>query len=133
MIYNYVINIAVSGFYYIEIYQSNMLYTLNSYSVTCQIYSVKNILKIYLYLGCLNLFYFKDGRLGGSVGWASDFSSGHDLVVCGFEPRIGLCADSSEPGACFGSRESPSVSAPPHSYFVSVSLKNKQTLKKNFF
>ena len=41
------------------------------------------------------------GRVGGSVSWASDFSSGHDLVVCGFEPRVGLCADSSEPGACF--------------------------------
>ena len=23
-------------------------------------------------------------------------------VVCGFEPRVGLCADGSEPGACFG-------------------------------
>ena len=23
-------------------------------------------------------------------------------MVCGSEPRIGLCADSSEPGACFG-------------------------------
>ena len=22
------------------------------------------------------------GRLGGSVGWASDFGSGHDLMVC---------------------------------------------------
>ena len=29
-----------------------------------------------------------------------DFGSGHDLMVHGFEPRIGLCADSSEPGAC---------------------------------
>ena len=25
-----------------------------------------------------------------------DFGSGRDLVVCGFEPHIGLCADSSE-------------------------------------
>ena len=33
------------------------------------------------------------GRLGGSVGWASDFGSGHDLAVCEFEPLIGLCAD----------------------------------------
>ena len=24
---------------------------------------------------------------------ALDLSSGHGLVVCGFEPRIGLCAD----------------------------------------
>ena len=42
------------------------------------------------------------GRLGGSIGWASDFGSGHDLTVREFEPRVGLCADSSEPGACFG-------------------------------
>ena len=38
-------------------------------------------------------------------GWLSrvrsDFDSGHDLTVCGFQPRIGLCAHSSEPGACF--------------------------------
>ena len=26
----------------------------------------------------------------------------HDLAVRGFEPRIGLCTDSLEPGACFG-------------------------------
>ena len=27
---------------------------------------------------------------------ALDFGSGHDLTVCGFEPLIGLCADSVE-------------------------------------
>ena len=42
------------------------------------------------------------GRLGGSVSWASDFGSGHDLAVRDFEPCVGLCADSSEPEACFG-------------------------------
>ena len=42
------------------------------------------------------------GLMGGSVGWASDFGSGHDLTVWDFEPHIRLCADSSEPGACFG-------------------------------
>ena len=26
-----------------------------------------------------------------------DFDSGHDLTVRGFEPHIGLCADSAEP------------------------------------
>ena len=26
-----------------------------------------------------------------------DFDSGHDLTVYGTEPRVGLCADSSEP------------------------------------
>lgn len=37
-------------------------------------------------------------------GWLKsvDFSSSHSLVVCGFEPHIELCADSSEPGACLG-------------------------------
>ena len=33
------------------------------------------------------------GRLGGSVGWASDFSSRHDLAVREFEPCVGLWAD----------------------------------------
>ena len=42
------------------------------------------------------------GRLGGSVGYASDAGSGHDLVAPEFEPRVGPRAGSSEPGACFG-------------------------------
>ena len=37
------------------------------------------------------------GRLGGSVGLASSFGSGHDLTVCEFEPRVGLSAVSTEP------------------------------------
>ena len=37
--------------------------------------------------------------LGGSVGYAADVSSGHDLVVCELEPGVRLCAGSSEPGA----------------------------------
>ena len=27
-----------------------------------------------------------------------DLGSGHDLMVCEFEPRVGLCADGVEPG-----------------------------------
>ena len=53
----------------------------------------------------LPLLLFKvyfEGRLGGSVGWAADFGSGHDLAVREFEPRVGLCADRSERVACFG-------------------------------
>ena len=45
-------------------------------------------------------------HLGDSVSKASDFGSGHDLTVCEFEPHVRLCADSSEPGACFGFRVS---------------------------
>ena len=64
------------------------------------------------------------GRLGGSVGWATDFGSGHDLAVREFEPRVGLWADSSEPGACF--RFCVSLSLPlPRSCSVSLCLKNK--------
>ena len=42
-----------------------------------------------------------------ALNWAtwvaqSDFGSDHDLRVYGFEPCVRLCADSSEPGACFG-------------------------------
>ena len=33
------------------------------------------------------------GRLGGSMGSASDVGSGHDLAVREFEPRIGLHTD----------------------------------------
>ena len=40
------------------------------------------------------------------------FGSGHDLAVDEFESRIGLCADSSEPGACFGFCGSLSLSLP---------------------
>ena len=49
-----------------------------------------------------NLAHFKfseEGRLGGSADYTSNsrFRSPHDLTVCGFEPRVGLCADSAEP------------------------------------
>ena len=53
------------------------------------------------------------GCPGGSVGSASDFGSGHDLEVSGFEPHVGLCADSSEPEACFGFCVYVSLSARP--------------------
>ena len=66
------------------------------------------------------------GRLGGSVGWASDFSSGHDLMVCGFEPLVGLYADSSEPGACLGFCVSSSLCpSPTHALSLSLSKVNK--------
>ena len=50
--------------------------------------------------------------------------SGNDLVVCGFAPHIGLCADSSEPGAYSGFCVS--LSAPPWlTLCFSLSLKNE--------
>ena len=55
-----------------------------------------------------------------------DFSSGHDLAVCEFEPCIGLCAHPLEPGGCFrfyvslSLSLSLSLSASPR-----LSLKNK--------
>ena len=57
--------------------------------------------------------------------------------VRGFEPRVGLCADSSEPGACFRFCVSlshtdsmfPSPCPSPVRAF-SLSLKSKSTLKK---
>ena len=67
------------------------------------------------------------GRLGGSVGWVSDFGSGHDLTVHGFRPHVGLCADRAEPGAALDS-VSPSLSpSPAHVLPLSLSL----SLSKN--
>ena len=56
------------------------------------------------------------------------FGSGHDLAVCGFEPLVGLCADSVEPA---WDPLSLSFSAPPQ-LTLSVSLKINKNLK-NFF
>ena len=66
------------------------------------------------------------GHLGGSIGWASDFGSGHDLTVCEFKPHVGLRADSSEPGACFGFCVSLSLCfSPAHALSLSLSKINK--------
>ena len=51
-------------------------------------------------------------------------TSGHDLAVREFEPHVGLCADRSEPGACFRFCVSLSLTL-PRSCFVSLCLKNK--------
>ena len=50
------------------------------------------------------------GRLRGSVGWVSNFGSGHDLAAREFKPSVGFCADSLEPAS---DSVSPSLSAPP--------------------
>ena len=67
----------------------------------------------------------KGGRVSGWLSWLSvDFSSGHDLELHEFEPHIGLCADSWDPGACF--RLCLPLSLPlPHSCALAVSKINK--------
>ena len=73
------------------------------------------------------------GRLGGSVGGGSDFSSGHDLAVRGFESRVGLCADGSEPGACFKFCVSLSLCpSPAHARSLALSLSKINKNVKNF-
>ena len=54
----------------------------------------------------------QEGRQGGSVCWASDFGSGHDLEVCDLSPTAGsvLTAQSLDPAS---DSVSPSLSAPP--------------------
>ena len=48
------------------------------------------------------------------MGHLGDFGSGHDLTVGEFEPRVRLCADSSEPGAYFRFCVSLSLPSPAH-------------------
>ena len=79
----------------------------------------------------------------GAPGWLSQlgFSSGHDLTARGFKPCVGLCADSSEPGASFGLclpfcpsptlTHSVSLSLCPSPRTLSLSLKNKLKHKEN--
>ena len=77
---------------------------------------------------CSSKLWFK-GHLGGSVSEASNFGLGHDLAVREFEPRTGLCADGSEPGACFRFCVSLSLSAPPQ-LALCLSLSDKYFFKK---
>ena len=69
------------------------------------------------------------GHLGGSVGWVSNFSSGHDFTAPELEPHVGLCADSSEPGVYLGFCVS--LSLYPPLLMLCLSLSQKETLKKN--
>ena len=71
------------------------------------------------------------GHLDVSVGGASDFGSGHDLAAREFEPHIGLCVNSSEPGACFRFCVSLSLCpSPAQSLSLSFSKKEINIKKK---
>ena len=64
------------------------------------------------------------GHVGVQSVKASGFGSGHDLTVLEFEPRVRLCADSSEPGACFRFGVSLSLCPSPiHALSLSVPKK----------
>ena len=72
--------------------------------------------------GCVPLRYILNaGRLGDSVGPASDFSSGHDLMVHCFEPHVRLWADSME---LAWDSLSPTLST-PSLLMLSLSLSNQ--------
>ena len=68
----------------------------------------------------IDIVFKKMGLLGDSVGWMSDFGSGHDLKVCGFESHIRLCADSLEPRTGFRFFASLSLSASPQPVLVLI-------------
>ena len=71
-------------------------------------------------------------RPPGWLSWLSaNFGSGHDPTIRGFRPRVGLCADSPEPGACFGFWAS-SLCCPSlaHALSLSVSQINVKEKKK---
>ena len=71
----------------------------------------------------------------GGLSWLSvDVGSGHDLAVGEFQPRVRLCADSSDPGACFGFWVCLSLCPSPTcmlAHTLSLSKINKH-LKKTF-
>ena len=79
--------------------------------------SPKLVFFLQLHADCIKNF--KEGYLGGSVSWALDFVSGHDLTVHEFEPHIRISATSAEPDL---DPLSPSLSAPP---LPTRSLKNE--------
>ena len=89
---------------------------------------------LHSYIYCISHFKTKTfpGCLGGSVSQAADFSSGHNLAVCGFEPRARLCADSSEPGASFQFCVSFSL-CPSPACSLSLSLSKIINIKTNTF
>ena len=83
-----------------------------------------DILGFFLFWAITNKTVLNVERLGGSISWVSDFGSGHDLRVLGFESHIRVCADSLEPGNCFGFCVSLSL-YPSATHTLSLSVSQK--------
>ena len=83
---------------------------------------------------CALVFIYKRNTIG-APGWRSRLSvrlqPGHDLAVWEFQPRVGLWADGSEPGACFRFCVSLSLCpSPVHALSLAVPKINKRWKKK---
>ena len=91
-------------------------------------------------------FYFRSlwGHLGGSVGEASGFGLGHDLMACESEACIRLCADTSESGAVSDSVSVSLCPSPTHTHTYTHTalskinkhvkkLKNKKKFRTPFY
>ena len=81
---------------------------------------------------------FKVRNMSARGAWVAQsverltLGSGHDLAVSEFESRVGVCADSSEPGACFRFCVSLCLCpSPAGTLSLCLSLKNKQNIEKN--
>ena len=79
---------------------------------------------------------YRNFRVWGAPGWLSqlsvNFNSGHDVAIHEFEPCIWLCADNSEPRACFGFCVSLSL-CPSPAHTLSLSLSKINIKKKSIY
>ena len=91
--------------------------------------AIVNGISFFICLSVASLLVYKNAT--GAPGWRSRLSvrlqPGHDLAVREFEPRVGLWADGSEPGACFRFCVSLSLCpSPVHALSLSVPKINKR-------
>ena len=77
----------------------------------------------------MQMNYRNNKNEGGAPGWHSgcmtNLGSGHDPLAHELEPCLGLCENSSEPGAALDSPSLPLSLPLPCSCSVCLSLKNK--------
>ena len=74
-----------------------------------------------------------EGAGGAWMAQSVGHDSSHDLVVCGIQPHVGLCVDSSGPRACFGFYVSLSLCPSPtraSSLALSLSLSKINNIQK---